>query len=209
MGGRPAGEGASQILIDEIAAHVRQAETDGLADLRPALMDAIETANKEVLALGVGAGATFAAVEIGPAGARTYHVGDSQVMIVGGRGKLKLQTIAHSPVGYGVEAGLIAESDALHHDERHLISNMVGAADMRIEVGSPRRLAARDTIVIGSDGLFDNLNVAEVAEIVRKGPLDVAGRKLLAKCRERMAAPDVATPSKPDDLTFILFRTRG
>lgn len=209
MGGRPAGEGASKILIDEIADRVRRAQEDGPYDLRPAVMDAIENANRKVLALGVGAGATLAAVEIGAAGARTYHVGDSQIVIVGGRGKMKLQTIAHSPVGYGVEAGLIKESDALHHDERHLISNLVGASDMRIEVGSPRRLATRDTIVIGSDGLFDNLSVPEIAEIVRKGPLDVAGRKLVSKCQGRMAAPDAATPSKPDDLTFILFRARN
>jgi serine/threonine protein phosphatase PrpC len=209
MGGRPAGEGASQILIDEIATRIDQAATEGITDLRPAVMDGIENANQKILALGVGAGATLAAVEIGEAGARTYHVGDSQIVIVGGRGKLKLQTIAHSPVGYGVEAGLIDESDALHHDERHLISNVVGAADMRIEVGSARRLDARDTVVVGSDGLFDNLSVAEIAQIVRKGPLDAAGRKLAAKCRERMAAPDAGTPSKPDDLTFILFRPRA
>jgi serine/threonine protein phosphatase PrpC len=206
MGGRPAGAGASQMLIDEIVAGVRRAELDGLADMRPAVMDAIEGANKKILDLGVGSGATLAAVELGEAGVRTYHVGDSQVVIVGGRGKIKLQTIAHSPVGYGVEAGLIDESDALHHDERHLISNMVGANDMSIEVGTRRRLHARDTVVVGSDGLFDNLRVAEITEIVRKGPLENAGRKLVAKCGERMATRDAATPSKPDDLTFILFR---
>jgi serine/threonine protein phosphatase PrpC len=204
MGGRPAGDGASQTLIEEIVAGVRRADTDGLVDLRPAVMDAIEGANKKILDLG--AGATLAAVELGEAGVRTYHVGDSQIVIVGGRGKIKLQTIAHSPVGYGVEAGLIDESDALHHDERHLVSNMVGANDMSIEVGTRRRLYARDTVVIGSDGLFDNMRVAEITEIVRKGPLDSAGRKLVSKCSERMAATDAATPSKPDDLTFILFR---
>jgi len=206
MGGRPAGEGASKILVDEVTAGVRRATSDAVGDLRPTVMDAIEDANKKVLALGVGAGATLAAVEITAAGARTYHVGDAQVVIVGGRGKLKLQTISHSPVGYGVEAGLIKESEALHHDERHLISNMVGADDMRIEVGSQRRLSVRDTVVVGSDGVFDNLNVAEITEIVRKGPLDVAGRKLAARCRARMAATDASTPCKPDDLTFILFR---
>ena len=31
------------------------------------------------------------------------------ILLTGGRGKIKLQTIAHSPVGYGLEAGLLDE----------------------------------------------------------------------------------------------------
>jgi serine/threonine protein phosphatase PrpC len=125
---------------------------------------------------------------------------------VGQRRKVKLQTVSHSPVGYAVEAGLIDEHEAMHHDERHVVSNMVGAVDMRIEVGSPIRLAPRDTALLATDGLFDNLNPAEVVDIVRAGPLDRAANDLAARAAERMRTPDAKHASKPDDLTFVLYR---
>ncbi len=207
MGGRPGGEEASKILIRELARAMRDVEPERL---RAAVLDSAEAANRKLLDSGSGSATTLAAVEIGRGSkrptARTYHVGDSQILIVGGRGSRKLQTIAHSPVGFGVEAGLIAESAALHHDERHLVSNIVGADDMRIEVGSARPLAVRDTVVIASDGLFDNLSVDEITERVRKGPLLAAGMRLIDLCRRRMAGQDETTPSKPDDLSFVLYR---
>jgi serine/threonine protein phosphatase PrpC len=96
--------------------------------------------------------------------------------------------------------------EAMHHEDRHIVSNMVGAEDMRIEVGAPLELAPRDTLVIASDGLSDNLHVDEVVELVRKGPLKRALKKVADKARNRMTAPQDGIPSKPDDLTLIGFR---
>ena len=73
---------------------------------------------------------------------------------------------------------MLDEDEAMYHAERHLISSMVGMADMRVEVGPVVKLALRDTLVVGSDGLFDNLFVREIVELVRKGPLQKAGRQL-------------------------------
>jgi serine/threonine protein phosphatase PrpC len=109
-------------------------------------------------------------------------------------------------VGYAVEAGLLDHREAMHHEDRHLISNMVGAPDMRIEVGSLVRIAPRDTLVIASDGLFDNLHLEEIVQLVRRGPLAEVGALLLHTCQQRMAEPMADHPSKPDDLSFILFR---
>ena len=120
--------------------------------LRAAILDGLERANQRVLELGIGAATTLAVAEIAGTTLRPYHVGDSSILVVGQRGKMKLQTMLHSPTGYAVEAGLLDEADALHHEERHLISNMVGAVDMRIEVGSAIRLALRDTVLLATDG---------------------------------------------------------
>jgi len=133
-------------------------------------------------------------------------VGDSAILVVGQRGKLKLQTLSHSPVGYAVESGLLDADEALHHEERHIVSNMVGAPDMRIEVGSALALAPRDTVLLATDGLMDNLGLAEIVEIVRRGPLERAARRLAELCDERMRRPLEGQPSKPDDVTFVLFR---
>ncbi len=128
------------------------------------------------------------------------------ILVVGQRGKLKLQTVPHSPVGYAVEAGLLDEKEAIHHEDRHLVSNIVGSPEMTIEVGRTLKLRPRDTVVLGSDGLFDNLHVEEITEIVRKGPLAAAASALADICRRRMDEPEPGRPSKPDDLTFLVYR---
>ena len=158
------------------------------------------------MALGRGAGTTLTVVEVRKDSVRAYHVGDSFVLLTGIRGKVKMQSISHSPVGYGVESGFLDADAAMHHDERHFVSNVVGIADMHIEVGSPVELARHDTLVLGSDGLSDNLHVGEIVQSIRKGPLATASRELARKASERMERREEGAPSKPDDLTFLLYR---
>jgi serine/threonine protein phosphatase PrpC len=202
VGGQAGGENAAQIALRCLKCAIARSDSS----LRGAILDACERANQEVIELGIGAATTLAVAEIAGATLRTYHVGDSAILVVGQRGKVKLQTVAHSPVGYAVESGLMGEQEAMHHDERHLISNAVGAADMRIEIGSPLRLAARDTVLLATDGLFDNLEIGEIVEGIRVKPLRVVAEGLAQRVAERMRAPSAGEPSKPDDVTFILFR---
>ncbi len=205
MGGRPGGAAAAAIAVNAVERGLRRlGEPD--VSLRSLVLDAIESANAEVMKLGGGAATTVAVAEIEGRGMRSYHVGDSAILLAGQRGRVKLQTVAHSPVGYAVESGLLAERDALEHAERHLVSNMVGDSEMRIEVGSPLPLAARDTLLLATDGLFDNMSRAEIVEAIRVGPLDQACRCLAELALRRMESPLEGEPSKPDDLTFVLFR---
>jgi len=207
-GGHRAGALASEIAINQIYHAVHSAPADGV-DLREAILNGIEKANQEVLALGSGAATTLAVVEIAGDVIRPYHVGDSFILVSGGKGKVKLHTIAHSPVGYAVEAGYLDENEALFHEERHLVSNLIGSTDMRIEVGSAISLDPRDTVLLGSDGLADNLLLEEMVEHVRKGDLAEVSSKLAEQALKRMISANGEQPSKPDDLTFVLFRPKG
>lgn len=208
MGGQPGGDEASEIALDLLRQSVEAAAAEGPGDgsLRAATLNGFEAANERMTGEGAGGGTTLAVVEVDGDTIRPYHVGDSVILVLGQRGRLRLQTVAHSPVGYAVESGLLDASDAMHHQDRHLVSNYVGSPEMRIEIGPPVVLHRRDTVVLGSDGLFDNLHVEEVVEIVRKGPLEAAAAALVAACRERMLDPQPGRPSKADDLTFILYR---
>ena len=94
----------------------------------------------------------------------------------------------------------------VHHADRHLVSNFLGMADMRIDVGAEVELRPRDTILLASDGLMDNVHVDEIIERIRKGPLETAVDRVTALARHRMTAESTAQPSKPDDLSLILFR---
>ena len=204
-GGLPAGSKASETAIQSIRHILKQSAKKDLP-LRSAILDGIEEANNQVLKLGIGAATTLAVVEITPQGCRTYHVGDSQIIVMGGRGKLKLQTISHSPVGYAVESGMISTQEALQHEERHLVSNMIGAHDMRIEVGSFFEMSQMDTIVIASDGLYDNATADEITECMSGGQLISNTEQLVSLCDERMLSPRANQPSKPDDLTILAYR---
>jgi serine/threonine protein phosphatase PrpC len=94
----------------------------------------------------------------------------------------------------------------VHHEERHIVSNVVGASDMSISIGTSLQLATRDTLLLASDGLFDNLYMEEIVEIIRKGSLTNAAEQLVSLCRQRMQHPQPALPSHADDLSFILYR---
>ena len=129
LGGQPAGETASKAAIQAISRAVANAKKSDLS-LRDAVLDGVEKANRHILNTSAGAATTLAVVEIQNNGIRPYHVGDSMIMLCGQKGKIKLQSIAHSPVGYAVESGLLDENEAVHHEERHLISNVVGSDEM-------------------------------------------------------------------------------
>lgn len=205
MGGQNAGARASELALTAI--RERLARGSAAAEpLRHALLDGVEAANAAVRGLGVGAGTTLAAIALRAGRARPVHVGDSMVLHVGQRGRIKAWTVPHSPTGYAVEAGVLDEAEALEHEERHLVSNFVGDPEMRIELGASLPIASRDTLLVASDGLADNLAPAEIVSIVRRGALEDAGRELARLGRTRMQSPATEGPGHPDDMTFLLYR---
>ena len=205
MGGMASADQASRAALESLAERVSESD-DPNAPLRHAVLEGFERANAAVLALGVGAGTTLTALVLRDGSGQSMHAGDSIMLHVGQRGRVKALTMSHSPTGYAIEAGWLDEDDAMHHAERHIIANFVGFEAMRIELGAAVPIAPRDTLLVASDGLADNLRLEEIIEIVRKGPLLEAGRRLAELGRTRMESPQPDAPCKPDDLTFVLFR---
>ncbi len=206
-GGLPAGQRASNTAITALRDSLRESAREGVL-LRTAIINGIEVANEAVMALSNGSATTLTVVGADEDTARSYHVGDSAALLVGQRGRIKFQTIAHSPTGFAVEAGFLEESEALFHAERHVVSNFIGNNEMRIEVGAPVALAKCDTLLIASDGLTDNVRIDEIVEKIRKGPIGDALDQLAQIARARMLGVDSRQPSKPDDLTVLLMRRR-
>ena len=204
-GGLPAGKRASLTAVTTLAASL-QAAKDKTMLLRTAILNGIEAANEAVLALGTGSATTLTVVTIEGLVARSYQIGDSEALVVGQRGVVKLQTTAHSPTGFAVEAGFLDQRDALHHEDRHLVSNFIGTSDMRIDVGAGVELRPRDTVLVASDGLTDNVHHDEIIEHIRKGGLAESATAVAGLASRRMAATVEGQPCKPDDLSLILFR---
>jgi len=206
VGGSPSGCEASATAVRTL----RQS----LADLndgetrRGAILDAMEKANERILTSGRRAATTLVVAEIADQQLRCYHVGDSELVVVGQRGRIKQRIIPHSPTGFAVEAGLLDEEEAVHHEQRHIIFNVIGAPDMRVDVSAAVELAPYDTVLLASDGVVDNLYIDEIVEIIRIGKLDRAADRLLEAARARMEKRNGEDPSKPDDVTIVLFRRR-
>ncbi|MBW2500854.1 MAG: SpoIIE family protein phosphatase [Deltaproteobacteria bacterium] len=205
VGGGPGGAEAAAMAIEAIDCAVAG---HGSGPLRPSIVDAFERANRELLESRGGAGTTLVVVEIVDRKVRSYHAGDSRALLVGSRGRVKLETMPHSPTGYAVAAGLLEHDDSLVHEDRSLLSNCVGDPDMRIEIGPPVRMAPRDTLLVASDGVLDNAFRAFMIETIRKGPLIDAAETLREQASAAMRGVDPELPAHPDDATAILVRLR-
>lgn len=204
-GGLPAGRRASRTAIQSLEQSLSSARGETML-LRTAILNGIEAANQAVLSLVNGSATTLTVVTVEGLSSRSDQIGDSEAMLVGQRGRVRYQTMAHSPTGFVVEVGFLDERAALHHEERHLVSNFIGATNMRIDVGAERTLHARDTVLLASDGLTDNLHSEEIKEFIRKGPMITAIESMISLARRRMTVETLHQPSKPDDLSVILFR---
>jgi PPM family protein phosphatase len=208
VGGAAAGREASNATVRALS-RVLTKLPDEDSQLRPAILDAVDAANKAVLGLARGAATTLVVAQLDARRLQSYHVGDSELLTVGQRGRIKQRVVPHSPTGFAVEAGLLDEDEAVQHDQRHVLFNVVGSSDMRVEVGPVLQLAIHDTVLLASDGLFDNLYIDEIVETIRSGPLVAAADKLVERVQARMQATETTgEPCKPDDLTVVLFRPR-
>lgn len=229
LGGHRGGRRASQLIVSSLHKAARQVavpprpgplmisgavpvpcrvreQVPASPDPRQAILDQIERVNRRLLRNGVGAGTTLALVETDENRVRTYHIGDSEILVLSQRGRIKYQTVSHSPVGYAVKAGVLSEAEALLHNDRHLVSNVVGSPEMSVELGPWINLAPRDTVLLASDGLFDNLTLPEIVEQIRKGALAKSVRELAELAWQRMTRYGLELPSKPDDLSILAFR---
>lgn len=203
VGGSPGGREAALTVLESLRVAVAM-KAD--SNLRQAIFAAIEAANSRLIDQGIGAGTTVVVAEIIDGKLRCYHVGDSEVVVVGQRGKVKRRVVPHSPTGFAIETGLISEDEAMHHEFRHILLNVIGAPTMRVETAEPIELALRDTVLLASDGLLDNLYMSEILDVARCGALPESADKLVQMADERMKSMDADMPSKPDDLSLILYR---
>jgi PPM family protein phosphatase len=202
MGGMPAGEQASQTVVEcliDSLSHIK-------STIREAILDGIDDANQKILDLKTGSGTTVSIAELSGNTLRTYHAGDSLILLTTSHGNIKHQSISHSPIGYALICGAITTEGAMLHPERNLISNYVGCDDMHINIGPTVELASQDTLILSSDALSDNLYEDEICEYIRKGPMIDGINELIQQCKLNMLEPLVDRRCHPDDLTLISFR---
>jgi PPM family protein phosphatase len=204
-GGYPKGEDASAKILSNLKSCF-ESKSFKFDSLRAHIVDTIDQTNKELLAEGIGARTTLTVCEVVGGLARVYQVGDSGALICGQKGKLKYKSTSHSPVGYGIEAGLIDEAEALTHPDLSFVSNLLGESEMKIEIGPKIELSPNDSIFLASDGIFDNFSPDQLVELVRKGSMESISSDLIKAIDTTIYQRDQA---KKDDISFILFKNEA
>lgn len=200
-GGHRSGDVASEIAVECVRAAAEKVANEASDDLTGAFIAAFDDAQANIRARAAGAATTLLVLLIDGTDVRVLHVGDSKALVIGGRGAIRLETIPHSPVGYGVEAGFIGTDEVVGHEDLHIVSNLVGTDDMHVGVSSPVELRPLDRVLLASDGLYDNVSVEEIVHVLRRGAASESVRTIAQRCSEEMERD-----GHPDDLTLVVFR---
>lgn len=199
-GGMPGGDQASRAAVEAMAGSLGGA---GEADPVSAILAGFDAANAAVGDLRIGAGSTLTAVLVNGDEARVFYAGDSPAIVIGQRGAIRFATLPHSATGYGVEAGLLTEAEAADHEHSGVVLNVLGFPEMFVHVGPPVALRPRDTVIVASDALTDNLSVHRISELGRSGAAEAALRAMADEASQAMLD---AANGHPDDLSIVLYR---
>lgn len=195
-GGHPNGKEASYLVGENIFQYVRTKKADDVQLIR-----LIEEANNNVREKYPKAYTTLAFAALFDNELRSYSVGDSEIQYFNSSGATLYNNIPQSPVGYAVEAGYLSQEEALDHKDRNIVNNLLGDEHLRIEVASKVLLKKGYSVLVGSDGIFDNISHEELAEIIGRGSFDEGFKKLCYFCEEKGE-----NWRKDDDISFVFLR---
>jgi protein phosphatase len=174
IGGMPAGELASGIVVRTLAALDEDpAGTDALSALRRAT----EAANQEILevsesdAANDGMGTTATALLLSGDQLALMHVGDSRAYMQRG-GELCQLTKDHTFVQSLVDQGLLTPDEARHHPRRSVVTQALQGLEyqptLELQPAKPG-----DRLLLCSDGLSDFVSDEAIGRTLRSYP-DVA-----------------------------------
>jgi protein phosphatase len=167
MGGHAAGEVASSVAVEAALASWSQ----GTPGPPPqALRSAVRAANVAVYDAAVepgrrGMGTTIVGATVAGHDAIVGHVGDSRAYLVRGDECAQL-TADHSRVGEMVRLHLLSPDEAAHHPARSQLTRSLGSGP-GVQVDLTRQpIEAGDVLVLCTDGLWDLVARAEMADAV-------------------------------------------
>jgi serine/threonine protein phosphatase PrpC len=201
MGGHSAGEVASAIAIEELAALRDRGpwgnETAATDDLRQAIL----RANRRIREMAAsdrklnGMGTTLVALLEDGDMVHVANVGDSRGYLLR-QGELSQVTVDHSLVQELVDDGRLSPEDAERHPQRSVITRALGI-DPEVEFDLfTYKLQVGDRLLLCSDGLSDVVEPAQIRKVLLRIPsAQRAARELIGVANEQ---------GGPDNITVIV-----
>ena len=187
--GRDASFAASSTIIDEKI---------GDNDFRP--LDIIQKINDNILNLKSGSAATLAFVTIKDDDLQCFSVGDAEIILWNAHGREIYSNVPHSNIGYQIEAGIMNQEDSLEEDDRYQVNNMLGDQHIRIESTNKISMKKNQTLIVGSDGVFDNISHVELGELIHGSSFDDSFKSIVNRCLDTESEKWI----KDDDIAFLL-----
>jgi serine/threonine protein phosphatase PrpC len=198
MGGHSAGEVASAIAIEELAALRDRGpwanETDATDDLKQAIL----RANRRIREMAArdrklnGMGTTLVALLEDGDMVHVANVGDSRGYLLR-QGELSQVTVDHSLVQELVDDGRLSPEDAERHPQRSVITRALGI-DPEVEFDLfTYKLQVGDRLLLCSDGLSDVVEPAQIRKVLLKVPSAQRAARELVSVANANGGPDNIT----------------
>jgi protein phosphatase len=179
MGGRPAGEVASEVVVaalPTLVAHHFGAEPDLAAPDAPQRLRTVLTELSTELREGsqdtprlAGMGATAVVALVSHTTALIAHVGDSRAYLLRGRSLHRL-TQDHSLAQALIDAGAITDQQAAGHPARGQLTRHMGMVGEVSPDACRVDLQSDDQLLLCSDGLTSMLDDAGIQAILNRSP---------------------------------------
>ncbi|WP_085318203.1 PP2C family protein-serine/threonine phosphatase [Derxia lacustris] len=142
---------------------------------------------------------TFAAMVIQPDLVSWAHVGDSRLYYFKGS-KLEFRTTDHSYVEHLIRIGKLDREGAAHHRMGHVLTSALGTEKPPvIDFGETRDIAAGDSFLLCTDGLWHYFSDEELGQMVTAGSAREASESLIEHARYRARG-------KGDNCTFAIVK---
>lgn len=177
VGGMPAGEMASEIVIDSL----RGLEESDHPDPDTALAAAVEQANARIAADGQGAGTTVTAGLLHGDQLGLLHVGDSRgYLLAAGAPAMVRLTRDDTLVQLLVDRGTLTAEEARGHPRRSVIMQAVQGDSYRAATAL-LPVEPGDRVLLCSDGLSDYVEDATIGRTLREiSDLDACAKELVS-----------------------------
>lgn len=202
LGGHQAGEVASRLVVDTLAAQARESRADRAERW---MRQAFASANLAVHDYGAdhpeafNLQSTATALVVADDHVVIGHVGDCRAYLVR-QGGIELCTIDHTRAREMLRLRLITPEQAVDHPARSQLTRSLGA-ELMVQTDIVRRDArAGDTWVLCSDGAWNVLPRADIASVVAAEDPAAAAERLVRIACDR---------NTPDNVTVAVVRVEA
>lgn len=202
VGGQQDGATASKLAVET----VRQVYYDLRRQGEPipdTLKQALERANQTILDDAQKRevrkmGSTFVAAVLDGDELNVAHVGDARAYLIR-QGELRQLTRDDTWVQRQVDAGLITEEEAVRHEFRNVVTQVLGnKPKISVNLSQTHALQSGDVILLCSDGLYDVLPSSRMIALATDNAPQSAARLLI----EAAVAAEAT-----DNITAVVIRT--
>lgn len=193
MGGHNAGEVASSMAVQEVAAYIKrniEAVKLGEKEIQDLVRDSIIHANDKVYKTSIvksnclGMGTTLSMVLVKGNSYYVGHVGDSRIYLIRNNTITKL-TEDHSLVAELIKSGTIKPEEADNHPQKNVITRALGTEYTLEPDVSRGDMQHGDFILICTDGLSNAVTEEDMINAVANAPdLNEACELLVSRAKE-------------------------